>query len=503
MDLYSAKDSSSFETLEASTPIKNKAFNEQALALRQKLLAAQLALPALGYPVIIVVAGLDGAGKGSVVQRLNEWMDPRGIESHAFWESSDEEDSRPFYWRFWRKLPDKGKIGIFFGSWYSSLIGKKFRGKSKSKEFSRQCQKIQGFEKMLSEDGALIIKLWFHISRETQYLQLCQDAPKKQQNLRVPVDARQSREDYNKTLSAAHRLIQETDSSYSPWHLINAENNNYRDLAAGKAILCALLSHATAKEFSTEKAGNIKGEEHAAPTLLSTVDLSQTLSSSLYKKELHKYQARLQDLAWQFHASGRSVVAVFEGWDAAGKGSALRRVTGAFDPRLYKVVQFAAPTDEERRHHYLWRFWRHLERDGHSTFFDRSWYGRVLVERVEKFARPEEWQRAYHEINQFEQQLSNHGAVVLKFWLHISPQEQLSRFKQRKLEPHKQHKITAEDWRNRNKWADYEQAINEMVSRTNTDNAPWTLVAGNNKRYARIQILETFCRKMEEALDRE
>ena len=353
---------------------------------------------------------------------------------------------------------------------------------------------------MLTDDGALIIKLWFHISRETQYLQLCQDAPQKQQNLRVPVDAHRARKDYGKIEKAAQRLILKTQSSNSPWQLIDAENNNYRDLAAGEAILSALQGHAKTAKNAHEKAGIMASKGPAPPAALSTVDLSQTLESSDYKQALHKYQARLQDLAWKFHAQGRSIVAVFEGWDAAGKGSAIRRVTGAFDPRLYKLVQFAAPTDEERRHHYMWRFWRHLERDGHSTFFDRSWYGRVLVERVEKFATTPEWGRAYSEINQFEQQLSDHGAIVLKFWLHISPEEQLARFKERELEPHKQHKITDEDWRNRDKWSDYELAINEMVSRTNTAYAPWTLVAGNNKRYARIQILQTFCRQMEEAL---
>jgi len=489
-----------FESLEVGKRIKNKAFNEKSLDLRQKLLAAQLQLPDLDYPVIIIVAGLDGAGKGSVVHRLNEWMDPRGIESHAFWEPSDEEDSRPFYWRFWRRLPDKGKIGIFFGSWYTSLIHTEFEDNTVADEFSRHCRKIQEFEKMLADDGTLIIKLWFHISRETQYMQLTQDAPRKKQNLRVPVDAELARRDYKKTVEIAERLILETDSSHSPWRLIEADDNNYRDLTAGQFILDALQRRARPDKAIANGISDTQGKSSAQPTILDTVDLSKTLASDDYKEQLHKYQTQLQDLAWQFHAERRSVIAVFEGWDAAGKGSAIRRVTNAFDPRLYKLVQFAAPTDEERRHHYLWRFWRHLERDGHSTFFDRSWYGRVLVERVENYARPDEWGRAYTEINQFEQQLSDHGAAVLKFWVHIGPEEQLRRFKERALEPHKQHKITEEDWRNRDKWQDYELAVDEMVSRTSTSYAPWTLVAGNNKRFARIQVLKTFCQRMQDAL---
>jgi len=491
-----------FESLEVGKQIKNKVFNEQSLVLRQQLLAAQIELQALDFPVIIVVAGLDGAGKGSVVHRLNEWMDPRGIESHAFWEPSDEEESRPFYWRFWRRLPDKGKIGIFFGSWYSSLLKTECSENMPAGEFSRHCRNIQDFEKMLSDDGALIIKLWFHISRETQYMQLSQDAPRKKQNLRVPADAQQARKQYKNTIKVAENLILETDSQHSPWRLIEAENNNYRDLTAGQLILQAVQDRIG---NGTPDAGDSQKHERKTanqPTILDTVDLSQTLHSEDYKRQLHKYQTQLQDLAWQFHAQGRSVIAVFEGWDAAGKGSAIRRVTNAFDPRLYKLVQFAAPTDEERRHHYLWRFWRHLQRDGHNTFFDRSWYGRVLVERVEHFARPDEWGRAYSEINRFEQQLSDHGAVVLKFWVHIGYEEQLRRFKERELEPHKQHKITAEDWRNRERWPDYELAIEEMVSRTSTHYAPWTLIAGNNKRFARIQVLKTFCQRMQDALEK-
>ncbi len=231
------------------------------------------------------------------------------------------------------------------------------------------------------------------------------------------------------------------------------------------------------------------------------MDLSQTLDREDYKLKLANYQSRLQDLAWQAYRQKRSVVAVFEGWDAAGKGSAIRRVTRAIDPRLYRLIQFAAPTDEERAHHYLWRFWRQLQRDGRSTFFDRSWYGRVLVERVEQFATEDEWQRAYSEINQFEQQLVEHGSIVLKFWIHIGKDEQLRRFKARELEAHKRYKITEDDWRNREKWHDYEVAVDQMVSHTSTRHAPWTLISGNDKPYARIQILKTFCKSMKRVLD--
>jgi polyphosphate kinase 2 (PPK2 family) len=230
------------------------------------------------------------------------------------------------------------------------------------------------------------------------------------------------------------------------------------------------------------------------------VDLNQCLTDRRYEKLLEKYQGQLTRLTWAANQKKISTVALFEGWDAAGKGSAIRRVTAAVDPRLYRIVPVAAPTDEERAHHYFWRFWRHLPRAGRMTIFDRSWYGRVLVERVEGFARPDEWKRAYLEINDFEEQLVEHGVVMAKFWVHISKEEQLRRFQERRTIQHKRYKITDEDWRNRKKWDDYKSAINEMVAHTSTEFGPWTLVAGNDKKFARIQILKTFCQNLERAL---
>jgi len=296
-------------------------------------------------------------------------------------------------------------------------------------------------------------------------------------------------------------VILGTDSSHSPWHLIEAEDCHYRDITGGEFVLRAMQARAMRQSPPILPVQAAEFEAATPqPTVLDNVNLDQSLENEKYKQQLADYQAQLQDLTWEAYRQKRSVVAVFEGWDAAGKGSAIRRVTRAIDPRLYRLVQFAAPTDEERAQHYLWRFWRQLQRDGRLTLFDRSWYGRVLVERVEQFAAPQEWQRAYSEINQFEQQLMEHGSIVLKFWIHISKEEQLRRFKAREKEPHKQHKITEDDWRNREKWHDYEVAVDQMVSHTSTRHAPWTLVAGNDKRFARIQILKTFCSAMSEAL---
>jgi polyphosphate kinase 2 (PPK2 family) len=240
--------------------------------------------------------------------------------------------------------------------------------------------------------------------------------------------------------------------------------------------------------------------------MFEAAELDQTITKQEYDAALPKLRAALLDAHFALKDTSIpvimkiSTVALFEGWDAAGKGSAIRRVTAAVDPRLYRIVPVAAPTDEERAHHYFWRFWRHLPRAGRVTIFDRSWYGRVLVERVEGFAQPDEWKRAYLEINDFEEQLAGHGIVVAKFWIHISKKEQLRRFQERQTTQHKRYKITDEDWRNRKKWNAYKAAINDMVAHTSTEFAPWTLAAGNDKKFARIQILQTLCQNLQRAL---
>jgi polyphosphate:AMP phosphotransferase len=489
-----------FETLEVGRKIKGKEFDEAELKLRQQLLGLQFELEGKPWPVIVIVSGVEAAGKGSVVHRLNEWMDPRGIDTFAFWDNSDEEESRPFYWRFWRAMPAHGKIGVFFGSWYTRPIIERVYERISDAELDAEMQRVAEFERMLSDDGALVIKLWFHLSEKAVKERLDKEAKERLKSLNIPEENVKYTRRYKDFTVVSERALRQTDSSYSPWHLIEAENANYRDLTAGEVILAALREHL--EKHNGKQAGHEPLESLVPdqPTILDTVDTEAALEPEDYKKQLKKYQSRLAELTWQARKEGISCVAVFEGWDAAGKGSAIRRVTQAVDPRLFHLVQFAAPTDEERAHHYLWRFWRQLARDGKHTFFDRSWYGRVLVERVEGFARYDEWQRAYHEINRYEEQIASHGSVVLKFWIHIDKDEQLARFKAREVTPHKAHKITDEDWRNREKWHDYEVAVHDMVTHTSTAYAPWTLVAGNDKRYARIQILKTFCDRLETAL---
>ena len=228
--------------------------------------------------------------------------------------------------------------------------------------------------------------------------------------------------------------------------------------------------------------------------------MSRKLDKAQFLRKLERFQGRLNLRHRKTSAHGISTVVVFEGWDAAGKGGAVRRATAALDARAWQAIPIAAPTDEERAYHYLWRFWRHLPREGVLTIFDRSWYGRVLVERVEGFATPPEWRRAYNEINEFEEQLAEHGVVVVKFWMHITRDEQMRRFKERQTSPFKRWKLSDEDWRNRKRWDDYAQAVNEMIERTSTRVAPWTIVESNDKYYARIKVLQTICARLESAL---
>ncbi len=491
-----------FEAAELGRKVSKEDYAAAVLKLRAELLQAHFALKDTKIPVVMIVSGAEAAGKGAVIHRLNEWLDPRGVDTHSFWRSSEEEAERPDYWRFWRALPRRGRIGIFFGSWYSQPILARVHRKIKSGQFDQAMDRIAFFERMLVDDGALIVKFWYHLSRKQQRKRLEElEADPNTRGQVLPVDWRHYKL-YHRFLAVGEAAIRRTDAGHAPWHLVEAADRRYRELTTGQVLLAALRERLgqTGGAASPARAARKPAPAKARVTILDRVDLKQRLTAQDYAKQLERFQGKLTRLAWAAYAKKVSTVALFEGWDAAGKGSAIRRVTQAIDPRLYRIVPIAAPTDEERAHHYLWRFWRHLPRAGMTTIYDRSWYGRVLVERVEGFAREDEWSRAYLELNDFEEQLSQHGIALLKFWIQISKEEQLRRFKERQTVPFKQYKITDEDWRNRGKWDAYKAAVNDMVTHTSTTFAPWTLVAGNDKKFARVQILRTWCERLEALL---
>lgn len=496
-----------FEAAELGHVLNQHDYDTGLPDLRARLLSAHFDLRGQKFPVIVIVSGADGAGKGELVHRLNEWLDPRGVETHAFWDASDEERERPPYWRFWRAMPGRGRIGIFFGSWYTAPIIRRVYSEIEKGDFESSLDRILAFEKMLTDDGAVIVKLWLHLPKREQKKRL----KRLEREGRIAPDDWKHYKCFDKFTKISERALRHTDAGSAPWHVIEATDRRYREFTAGSILLEAIQSRLAPVAARLAKKPKSKAKA-AAPvpvsrkrtsksdSILDHVDLSERLTDAEYARQLEAQQSKLSKLVWAAREKNRSMVMVFEGWDAAGKGSAIRRVTQAMDPRLYRVVGIAAPTDEERAQHYLWRFWRHLPRAGLTTIFDRSWYGRLLVERVEGFAPPEDWNRAYHEINEFEEQLAEHGIVVNKFWVHISAEEQLRRFKARQRVAYKQYKITEEDWRNRAKWPLYQAAVDDLVAHCSTDVAPWTLVAGNDKRFARVQILKTVVKRLEAAL---
>ena len=494
-----------FESAELGHKIDKTTYDAEVPKLREALLDMQFELAQKAkFPVIILIGGVDGAGRGETVNLLNEWMDPRYVQTHGMGEPSDEEMDRPMMWRFWRALPPKGKIGVFLGSWYTWPILNRVHGVTKVAELDQSLERAKRLEKMLTDEGALIIKFWLHLSKEKQEsrLKLLEKNPKTR--WRVTKRVWEHYKLYNKFLTVHESVIRHTSTAEAPWIIVEGADARYHSLTVGKVILEGIRNR-----LSEE--GKKKSATANAPTLLPSIDnmhilkaldLTQKVEKKKFQEELEKYQGKLALLTRNPKFKDITVIAVFEGNDAAGKGGSIRRITSAVDARQYQVVPIAAPTEEERAQPYLWRFWRHIPRKGRVTIFDRSWYGRVLVERVEGFCSNADWMRAYHEINDFEAQLVRHNIVVAKFWLTISKDEQLRRFEDRKKTGFKRFKITDEDWRNREKWDAYEQAICDMVDRTSTEIAPWTLVEANDKNFARIKVLKTLCQRIEAAMNK-
>jgi polyphosphate:AMP phosphotransferase len=510
-----------FRTAELGQKLSKKEYKAIEPLLREELLELQRDLLAQAKtPVIIVFAGVDGGGKGETVQVLNAWMDARWLINRAYREPSDEERERPEYWRYWRDLPPRGRIGLFLSSWYSRPVLDRVYGTISVAELDERLDRIVSFENALAEDGALILKFWMHLSKPAQKARFKALENDPLLNWQVTEKDWEHWRRYESFTAAAERTIMRTNTGKAAWNIVEGADPYFRCITVGKIIRDVIrkkLEHlAEAKAApppapprpstvdtvqKSETAASIEKVLPAA-TLLSKLDMNLRLTKSDYKAKLKKYQGKLNLLHRQAMARGISTIVVCEGPDAAGKGGTIRRLIAAIDPHNYQVLPFAAPTDEERARHYLWRFWRHLSRAGDFTVFDRSWYGRVLVERVEGFAREVEWRRAYAEINDFEEQLIEHGIVLVKFWIHITKEEQLNRFKERENTPHKSWKLTDEDWRNREKWDDYEQAAHDMFQYTSTRYSPWVLVEGNDKYYARVKAVKTMCSYLEKALKR-
>jgi polyphosphate:AMP phosphotransferase len=459
-------------------------------------------------PIIVVFEGWDAAGKGTLINNLILPLDPRGLKVYSTLEPTEEESLRPFLWRPWIRSPQRGRIAIFDRSWYRQLLTERVEGDTKPGELAAAVEDIRAFERQLADDGAVIVKLFLHISKKEQKKRFDKLRKHKTTAWRVTDEDLRRHKKYDEYLDAANEMLTDTDAEHAPWTIIEARDERFATLKIFNTVALAIerrlaeLDDKPASDAAPPAAEKVAMPEQLRSNILEGVDLDQTLGKGEYKDHLNAAQKKLRKLEHRIYMERVGVVIVYEGWDAAGKGGNIRRLTRELDPRGYEVVPVAAPNDIEQAHHYLWRFWTQIPKAGHITIFDRSWYGRVLVERVEGFCSEHQWRRAYREINEMERHLTNFGHLLLKFWLHISPEEQLRRFEARRETEHKQWKITDEDWRNRARWDQYEAAVEEMLFRTSTPDAPWTIIESDCKRFARVKTIETVCDVIKTALKR-
>ncbi len=451
-------------------------------------------------PVMIVFEGFDASGKGLQIARLIRNMDPRGFEVFPIKEETEEEQMHPFLWRFWTKTPERGRFAIFDGSWYRRVLIDRFEGKVKGFEMEKSYDSICAFEKQLTDDNMVLIKLFLVIDQQEQKKRMKKLRKEKETAWRVKKEELERNRRYGDYLSMAEEMLQKTDTDFAPWTIIEATDQRFAEVKIYKTVIHALneaIEHPKTEKATVKNAAGECGEV-LQDSILAKIDLTKSLDKETYEKKRKKLQKKIERLHGDLYRKRIPVVLCFEGWDAAGKGGAIKRLTESMDPRGYVVHPTAAPSETEKAHHYLWRFWQGMPKDGHIAVFDRTWYGRVMVERIEGFCTETEWKRAYKEINDMEQDLAEHGAVILKFWMQIDKEEQRRRFQKRQEDPEKQWKITDEDWRNREKWDQYETAVNEMLIRTSTEYAPWIVVEGNDKYDARVKVLETVVKALEE-----
>lgn len=443
-----------------------------------------------GLPVVVLFEGCEGAGKGTLINRFIRGMDPRHFKVHSINKVYEEELYRPYLWRFWQRLPAAGKMSVLDRSWYGPILKKRVGNDILENEWKTACVEMKEFERLLCDAGYLIIKIFLHITQQEQAKRYRRLEENPATAWRITRDDWIQYENYETFCRYAQEMVGNSDSEAAPWRLISAQDMRSATVEVFETIGDALEEALAGKTVEHSRVDVKLGDDATGEGLLEKADLSLTLDGGEYRKRLKTLQEEIHELQHQIYMARVPVVIAYEGWDAAGKGGNIKRLTQSMDPRGYEVYPVAAPNDVENLHHYLWRFWRDVPKAGHVGIFDRSWYGRVLVERVEGFCTEEEWKRAYREINEFERQLVSYGTVLVKVWVHIDAGEQLQRFEARVADPNKRWKITEEDWRNREKWGEYEAAVRDMLRLTSTDVAPWMVVESNCKRFARVKVLE-------------
>lgn len=475
--------------------MSKKEYDERMAPLEIRFGELQRECRDVGIPIVILFEGFGASGKGTMINRLIRPLDPRGFQVFTIGKDSKNEKLHPYLWKFTTKIPAKGKMHIFDRSWYQGVV-----------ENNRlTCDEIVQFEEQFTEDKLVLIKFFLHISKKEQRKRFEGLESNRETRWRVTKKDWKQNKEYDKYLTCFDDMLIQTDTANAPWTVVEATDREY---AACKIMTTVVERLEEALRMAKKTQEGAKESDFLADSVVSGfangvlngIDLSLTLSPEEYKKRKKTLQSKLSLLHSKMYQQRVPVVLAFEGWDAGGKGGAIKRITECIDPRGYQVVPIASPNEVEKSHHYLWRFWEHIPKAGHMTIFDRTWYGRVLVERVEGFASEEEWKRAYQEINNMEEHLAKSGCIILKFWMHIDKEEQEKRFKIREETPEKRWKITEEDWRNREKWDEYEKAVDEMIVRTSTSYAPWIIVEANSKLYARIKVLEAVVKALEDVL---
>lgn len=482
---------------------KQTDYKDMTRQLQQNLSGLQLKLKEKKLPVIIVFEGWGASGKGSLIADTIKMLDPRFFKVCSTLPASEQEKRYPLMKRFWEMIPEKGKILIMDRSWYQELAIAKLEEGISGDEYDRRVEAVNTFERQLTDDGYLIIKLFLHISRREQkrrFLKLKEDNATK---WRVTDTDKMRNKNYDTYYKQFDDMLMRTDSEYCRWKVIDTTDKQFTRFQLFNILVSQITNAVNSKPEYRSPADLTTMFPLVKMPLLSEIELEgKTVKPARYSDELKKRQKELAKLHSKIYKKKIPVVIVFEGWDAAGKGGAIKRIGAALDPRGYEAVPVAAPSREELDRHYLWRFWKNIPKTGHITIFDRSWYGRVMVERIEGFTPRERCDMAYREIDEFERELDRAGVVVIKFWMQIDKEEQLRRFTARQNDPEKQWKITDEDWRNREKWDAYESAVNEMIEKTSVSYAPWTVVEGNDKLYARIKVLDTVIDRLEKALEK-
>ena len=508
------------EKVDLTMKMEKSEYKAKMTALKLQMGKLQRQCKEMGLPIMIVFEGFDAAGKGMQIGKLIQSLDPRGFEVFTVKEETKEEAMHPFLWRFWTKTPPRGRMAVYDGSWYFKVLSDRFEKKMRESEIENCYRSICSFEKQITEDGTLLIKLFLDIDQKEQKKRFDKLMESKDTAWRVTKADLKKNEKYDQYQEMIEEMLQRTDTEYAPWTIVEATDRRYATVKIYTVITQMLTAGIDnrRREIARETAAEVirEAEKEASEnrslidgatkgfqeSVLAKVDLSLCCDRKTYRKKLKEYQKKIEKLHGELYQKRIPVVIGFEGWDAAGKGGAIKRLTEKMDARGYVVNPTAAPNDLEKAHHYLWRFWKNIPKDGHIAIFDRTWYGRVMVERIEGFCTQEEWKRAYKEINDMEKDLADAGAVVLKFWMQIDKKEQEKRFRQRQENPEKQWKITEEDWRNREKWEQYEEAVNEMLIRTSTEYAPWIVVEGNDKYYARLKVLETVIDALEKRISK-